>query len=231
MLMQRICGFNSFSRRVVPTKVPLVPRPATKCVICPRVCSQISGAVVGVVRRGIRRIAVLIGIEIFLGIGVVNFAHAPDRAVGGFVARRVDNLDAVCQQNLLPFGRRARRAGKALRGSRAPRRSWRRRFPCCRWSRRGSLCPGRRSPRRSPSRIMEYAARSFTEPPGIEPLRLGANLDVREFRAGALETDQRRIADAIEQVLAHWGGCGFVRRYRRFVRRRHSCRPVLGEPL
>ena len=32
-------GLSSFRRRAVPTNVPLVPRPATKCVIRPSVCS------------------------------------------------------------------------------------------------------------------------------------------------------------------------------------------------
>ena len=41
-----IAGLNFRSRRAVPTNVPLVPRPATKCVSRPLVCSMISGAVV-----------------------------------------------------------------------------------------------------------------------------------------------------------------------------------------
>jgi len=44
--MQRIAGLRSLSRRAVPTNVPLVPRPATKWVIRPLVCDQISSAVV-----------------------------------------------------------------------------------------------------------------------------------------------------------------------------------------
>ena len=39
-------GLNFRSRRPVPTNVPLVPSPATKCVRRPLVCSMISGAVV-----------------------------------------------------------------------------------------------------------------------------------------------------------------------------------------
>ena len=37
---------NCRSRRAVPMNVPLVPSPATKCVIVPAVCSMISGPVV-----------------------------------------------------------------------------------------------------------------------------------------------------------------------------------------
>jgi len=44
--LQRIAGFSSLSRRVVPTNVPLVPSAATKCVTRPEVCCQISLAVV-----------------------------------------------------------------------------------------------------------------------------------------------------------------------------------------
>jgi len=40
-----ISGLSSLSRVEVPTNVPLVPRPATKCVTSPSVSSQISGAV------------------------------------------------------------------------------------------------------------------------------------------------------------------------------------------
>ena len=50
--MHSIRGLYSFSRRVVPTKVPLVPNVATKCVTRPSVCRQISSgtAVVGCLR-------------------------------------------------------------------------------------------------------------------------------------------------------------------------------------
>ena len=44
--MHWIEGFSSFSRRVTPTNVPLVPNPVTKRVIRPPVCRQISLAVV-----------------------------------------------------------------------------------------------------------------------------------------------------------------------------------------
>ena len=39
-------GLNWRSARPVPMNVPLVPRPATKCVKRPAVCSMISGPVV-----------------------------------------------------------------------------------------------------------------------------------------------------------------------------------------
>ena len=46
MEMHWMVGLSSCRRRVVPMKVPLVPRPATKWVTWPSVCFQISLAVV-----------------------------------------------------------------------------------------------------------------------------------------------------------------------------------------
>ena len=43
---QATAGFSSRSRRVTPVNVPLVPSPATKWLIVPSVCRQISSAVV-----------------------------------------------------------------------------------------------------------------------------------------------------------------------------------------
>ena len=45
----------------------------------------------GIVRGWIRRVAVLIRIKISLGIGLVDFPYAAYRAVGPFIARRVDD--------------------------------------------------------------------------------------------------------------------------------------------
>ena len=44
--VSRIDGLDLAQRRPAPMNVPLVPSPATKCVMRPRVCSRISGAVV-----------------------------------------------------------------------------------------------------------------------------------------------------------------------------------------
>ncbi len=44
--ISRTSGFFSRRKRPTPMKVPLVPRPVTKWVIAPPVCSQISGPVV-----------------------------------------------------------------------------------------------------------------------------------------------------------------------------------------
>src|ERR1700722_12467626 len=48
----------------------------------------------------VRRIAVLIGIKIFFGLGFVELADPVNRAVGAFVTRRVDDLCSICLQNL-----------------------------------------------------------------------------------------------------------------------------------
>ena len=54
--MSRTRGARSVRYRAVPQKVPLVPRPATKCVSRPSVCIQISGPVVS---KWARQLAVL----------------------------------------------------------------------------------------------------------------------------------------------------------------------------
>ncbi len=65
-----------------------------------------AGAVV--MSRGIGGIAVLIGIEVTVAVGFVDFAHTANRAVGGFVAWRVNNVHAVGIQNVLSFRRGTR---------------------------------------------------------------------------------------------------------------------------
>src|SRR5579862_8278884 len=67
------------------------------------------GVVMGV---GIGWIAVLVGIKISFRVRLVNFADTADGAVGGFVAGRIDNINAVGLQNMFAFGRRARREAK-----------------------------------------------------------------------------------------------------------------------
>ena len=69
-----------------PLIVPPVPMPQTKCVIFPSVSSQISGPVVAVVRLGIHRIFVLIGVE-----GIGNFAG--EFFGHGIVAARIVGFD------------------------------------------------------------------------------------------------------------------------------------------
>ena len=68
----------------MPMNVPLVPMAATKCVMRPPVCSMISGPVVFEVRLPVGRVVVLIGIEIAVGIGLVDLAALADGAVGAF---------------------------------------------------------------------------------------------------------------------------------------------------
>ena len=109
--MQRIAGFSSLSRRVVPTNVPLVPSPATKCVMRPAglLPNLVGGGVV--VRLPVRGIAVLVGIEIFLGIGGDNLVNTADRAVGAFVAGSDHELRAKRGEDAFAFVRGA--VGKA----------------------------------------------------------------------------------------------------------------------
>ena len=76
------------SRRVMPVKVPLVPSAATKCVTRPPVCSMISGAGGLEMRLPVRRIIVLIRIEISVRVLFVNGSAHSDGAVGTFAGVR-----------------------------------------------------------------------------------------------------------------------------------------------
>src|ERR1700691_5148940 len=97
--MQRIAGFSSFRRRVLPTNVPVVPRPATKWVMVRFVCFQISG------------VSLFVRVKIFFAVGLVDFADAADGAVGAFVSWRKDDFDAVGCEDVFALGRGA--GGKA----------------------------------------------------------------------------------------------------------------------
>ena len=85
--------------------VPLVPMHATKCVIAPPVCSKISTAVPSIMRLPVRRIVVLIGIEIGVGILLVDFAAQPNRSVRTLARIGKNHLRAVSLQDLLALMR------------------------------------------------------------------------------------------------------------------------------
>ena len=82
MEMQRMAGLSSRRRRVVPMKVPLVPRPATKWVtlafgLLPDLVG--GGVVVG---EPVVVVGVLVGVEVLLGLGGGELAGLADGAVG-----------------------------------------------------------------------------------------------------------------------------------------------------
>ena len=87
--------------------VPLVPRPATKCVICPRGLLPDFRSSGRIVRGGIGEIGVLIGIKVLVGFSFVDFADTANGAVGAFVTRGEDYFDAVHLQDLLALCRGA----------------------------------------------------------------------------------------------------------------------------
>ena len=91
--------------------VPLVPRPATKCVRRPLVCSMISGAGRVVMRAPVRVVAVLIRIKVALRIRRDHPAHFADRAVGALERTGQHELGAERAKNQLPL--RARVLGQA----------------------------------------------------------------------------------------------------------------------
>ena len=122
------------------------------------------GAVVGPPVLGVR-------VLVEIGPALRLLGHQPPRLQDGAVAARHrigdPQLGAVGAQDLLALGAGAVRAGRGSPGCPSPRRSWRRRSRCSRRSRRAAAGRPSNSPRRSASRTMASAGRSFTEPPGL----------------------------------------------------------------
>ena len=195
--MKRIAGFSSLSRRVTPTNVPLVPRPATKWVMRPAVCSQISLAVRVVVGLPVCGIAVLVGIEIFLGIGRHNLLHAANRAIGGFVAGCDDQLRAKRAEDAFAFVRGAigeaelygitrRRSDHGVGDSSVAT---------------GGIDDGlarAQSAARETRLNHAQCGAIFDGASGIEPLGFGGELDVGEFAADAFEPKEWAVTDEVE---------------------------------
>ena len=92
--ISRMSRLNSRSRRPTPMNVPLVPSPATKCVMRPSVCSMISGAGRLVVRAPVGVVVVLIGVEVALRIAGEQPPRLADGAVGAFHRIGQDQLGA-----------------------------------------------------------------------------------------------------------------------------------------
>ena len=182
---------------MVPTNVPVVPRPATKWVMVPlRLAPDFRGSG-GVVRGGIRGIAVLVRIEIFFAIGFVDFADAADGAVGAFVSRRIDDFDAVGCEDVFAFGRGA--GGKAEFHSIAER----------------GADHGVGDAGVAAGRVEDYFAGAqvagafagadhgiggavFHGAAGIEPFGFGVKFHVGEGGGDAFEAKERSVADAVE---------------------------------
>ena len=73
------------------------------------------------------------------------------------------------------------REGRASRDTPAPRRSWRRRCPCCRWWRPESFCRAASAP--AALAFANHAERGaiFYRAAGIEPFRLGVELHISGY--------------------------------------------------
>ena len=93
-----MAGLNVRRRLAVPMNVPLVPRPATKCVSAPPVCSMISGAVV----------VVLVRVEVAIGFLSLEPSRLADRAVGAFERVGQEQLGAERFQDELALRARIR---------------------------------------------------------------------------------------------------------------------------
>ncbi len=180
----------------MPTKVPLVPRPATKCVMRPAVCSQISLAV-----PPVGRVAVLIGIEIFFGIGGDHFFHFTDRAIGAFVAGSDDQFGSECAEDFLALMRSAVR--QAQRDAVAERRANHG------VSDAGIAAGGiddafaGRQLAGSEAGLDHAQGRAILDRASwIEPFRLSGKLDVWELLADPLQPEQGSVPDVIEDGVA-----------------------------
>ena len=163
--MSRRC---SRSRRPTPTNVPLVPSPATKCVMRPSVCSRISGAGRVVVRAPVGVVVVLVGVEVALRVGSRRAAalrgsrrrclpsdrsgRARRRSARSIRSRSGVTFAGTHSFSVAARGRNHRVRNAGVAGRRVEDRRRRR----CSRPRALAVLAGSRA-----------AARSFTEPPGF----------------------------------------------------------------
>ena len=176
-----IAGLNSRRRRPVPMNVPLVPRPATKCVTRPPVCSMISGAGRVVVRAPVRR-RCCTGPGRSSGPGPAAYERRASRMAPSDPFERVGEheLGAVGAQDPLALGRDVLRHAElhpvAARGAdhRVGDAGVARRRVEDRLARR------QQRRRARPSRIMRSGGAVLDRPARVLPLGLGVQLDARQ---------------------------------------------------
>src|SRR6516165_9647731 len=149
-------------------------------------------------RLPVRRIATLIGIEVFVRVLRHDFMHAPDRAVGPFFAGREHEHRAIRLQNLPPLVRGA--LGQTQFHVVAKRRPDHRigdaGVSACRVDDR--LPRLQQSARKS--RLNHAERRTVLHrSAGVRPLGLRVKLYVGEFTADPGEMKQRGITDQLEQ--------------------------------
>src|SRR5580704_5823168 len=149
-------------------------------------------------------IGVLVRIEIFFAICLVDFADAADCAVGAFIARRIDDVHAVGCENVFAFGRGA--GGKAELDA---------------VSERGAdhgvgdagVAAGRVEDYFSGPQVAGAFAGAnhgitcavLHGAAGIEPFGFGVKFHVGEAGDDALQAQERSVADAVEQMFADFG--------------------------
>ena len=179
----------------MPVMVPPVPIPATKWVTVPSVCAQISGPGGGVVRGGVLRVRVLVGLP---AAGDLGRQPARDAVVGvGVIGRdragADHHLGAVGAQHAdLVLGHLVRADEDAPVAALAPRRSPARPRCCPRWARR-SCRRAAASPDASAAATIRSAMRSLTEPPGLKYSTLASTAEPGMPPGHRPQPDQRGV--------------------------------------
>ena len=192
-------GLYSLSRVAVPTKVPLVPSPATKCVISP------PGLLPDLRRRGlvvrarVGRVGVLVRVEVPLRVLRVEPPRLPDGPVRALARVGQHEIHAVGAQDLLPLLAGVLRHAKLyLVAERGPDPGVRyprvpaRRIQDGLLGRKGArLLAVPDHPQRGP--VLDRSTR-------IVPLRLAEDADAGNLRRDARQLQKRRVADKLRYV-------------------------------
>ena len=203
-------------QRIFGIEFAQAARGADECAARAEACDEMRDAAFGlipdfvggavIVGLPVRGIAVLIGIKIFFRIGGDDFVDFANGAVGGFVARSHDEFGAERGEDALAFVRSAvgqsEFDGIAERGADHGVGD-------------AGVAAGGVDDGFAGSESAGFQAgldhaecgAVFDGAAGIEPFGFGGEFDVGELAADAFESQQRRVADAIEDGLP----CGSAR--------------------
>ena len=164
---RRVSGLARRRKRATPTKVPLVPRPATnRSRRSPPSCCEDLGAGRPLVRGRVLRVRVLVGVEEAPRPLREQRAGAVDGSVRALERVGLDHLAAVGAQDAQPLG--AGRGRDAERDPEAERGAEHRVRDAGVAARRVQQASRRAAaPARSAATTIARAARSFTLPPGL----------------------------------------------------------------
>src|SRR5437588_4074694 len=154
-----------------------------------------------VMRLPIRRIAVLVGVKIFVGLCRNNLVYLANRAVRALIARRDDQFRAIRLEDALALLRSAVRQAK-LHG--IPHRRANHGVGDTRVTAGGIKDGLAGSERAAVQPGLNHAQRGagLYSPSGIEPFRVGIPIAGGELLARSLQPQQGRIPNAVEQSLA-----------------------------